>query len=131
MRAAEDFSQPRRRAYQTARSPQNRPREHRNSAWLDISGGDAAETEENAMKTREERIEARARELREADGKSDSTDRKYWTQAAQLIDEEDERIAKAEVEEPSRMTQPGADRRGPWPTNDPIGVTVKAARRQD
>jgi hypothetical protein len=93
--------------------------------------GHAPGTEEIAMKTREERIEARARELSEADGKADSKDRKYWSQAAKLIDEEDERIAKAQVEEQSRMTQPGADRRGPWPTNDPIGVTIKAARRQN
>ena len=82
------------------------------------------------MQSREERIEARARELREADGNSDSKDRRYWTKAAKLIDEEDRRIAKAVVEEPSRLTQPGAERRGPWPTEDPVGVTVAAARRQ-
>ena len=89
------------------------------------------ETEEIAMESREERIEARARELREADGQADSKDRKYWTKAAQLIDEEDERIAKASVEEPSRLTQPGADRRGPWPTIDPVGVTLNADKRQN
>ena len=83
------------------------------------------------MQSREERIEAQARELREADGNEDSRDRRYWTKAAKLIDEEDRRIAKASLEEPPRLTQPGADRPGPWPTNDPVGVTIAAARRQN
>ncbi len=83
------------------------------------------------MQTREERIEARARELSEIDGKAGSHDRKYWAQAAKLIDDEDARIADAATDEPSKLTQPGADRRGPWPTEDAVGVNVKAARRQD
>jgi hypothetical protein len=83
------------------------------------------------MKSREERIESRARELATVDGDADSKDRKYWTQAAKLIDEEDKRIAKAAVEDPSRLTQSGADRRGPWPTEDPVGVVDPAARRQN
>jgi hypothetical protein len=82
------------------------------------------------MKSREERIEARARELSEVDGHAGSKDRKYWAQAAKLIDEEDERIAKATVEEPSRLTQPGAERRGPWPTEDPAGIVIPSAKRQ-
>jgi Protein of unknown function (DUF2934) len=83
------------------------------------------------MRTREDRLEAKARELAEVDGNADSNDRKYWTQAAQLIDEEDLRIAKAAIEEPSRLTQPGANRPGPWPTNDPVGITISAAKRQN
>ena len=83
------------------------------------------------MQSREERIAARARELAQVDGNADSSDREYWTRAAKLIDEEDQRIAKATVEDPSKLTQPGADRRGPWPTNDPVGVTMAAARRQN
>ena len=83
------------------------------------------------MQSREERIESRARELREVDGNPDSKDRRYWTKAAKLIDEEDRRIAKASLEEPSRLTQDGAQRRGPWPTEDAVGITVAAAKRQD
>jgi hypothetical protein len=82
------------------------------------------------MQTREERIEARARELSEADGKSGSRDRKYWTQAATLIDEEDARDAKAAVEDPKRQTDPGADPHAAWPTNDPVGISIAAAKRQ-
>ncbi len=81
------------------------------------------------MRTREDRIEAQARALAEADGNADSSDRKYWTQAAQLIEEEDQRIAKATIDGPSRA-EPGADSSGSWPTNDPIGVTLSAAKRQ-
>jgi hypothetical protein len=81
------------------------------------------------MQSREERIEARASELSKVDGHSGSKDRKYWSEAAKLIDEEDKRIAKASVEDPARLTQPGADRRGPWPTEDPIGIVVPAAKR--
>lgn len=82
------------------------------------------------MQTREERIEARAQALSKADGKPDSRDRKYWTQAATLIDEEDAKTAKAAVEDPSRQTDPGADPNAAWPTNDPIGLTISAVKRQ-
>jgi hypothetical protein len=88
------------------------------------------ECEETAMQTREERIEARARALSKADGQPDSKDRKYWRQAATLIDEEDARSAKAAVEDPSRQTDPGADPNAAWPSNDPIGLTVSAVKRQ-
>ena len=74
------------------------------------------------MKSREERIEAKARALSEAAGEANSNDRKYWAEAAKFIDEEDRRIAEASVEEPSKLTQPGAERRGPWPTEDPTGI---------
>lgn len=83
------------------------------------------------METREERIETRAKELAEVDGQAGSKDRKYWAEAAKRIDEEDKRIAQAAVDETSRLTQPGADRRGPWPTKDPVGVVVNPARRLD
>jgi len=83
------------------------------------------------MNSREERIESRARELAKIDGHADSKDRKYWAEAAKLVDEEDARIAKAAVDDPARLTQPGADRRGPWPAEDPVGVVDPAARRQN
>jgi len=83
------------------------------------------------MKTREERIEAKADELRNANGARDSQDRKYWTEASRLIDAEDKRIADASVEETSRLTQPGADRRGPWPTQDPVGIDFNTGKRQN
>lgn len=82
------------------------------------------------MNTREDRIEARAVELSQADGQPGSSDRKYWTQAATLIDEEDTRLAKAAVQDPARATDPSADTRPAWPTNDPVGVTISAVRRQ-
>jgi hypothetical protein len=88
------------------------------------------EIEESAMQTREDRIAARAEDLSKADGKPDDKDRKYWAQAAKLIDEEDERRAKAAAEDPSRETDPGADPNAAWPTNDPVGVTIAAAKRQ-
>jgi hypothetical protein len=82
------------------------------------------------MNTREERIEARARELSRADGHPDSTDRKYWAEAATLVDEEDARDAKAAVADPARETDPGADPNAAWPTNDPIGLSISAVKRQ-
>jgi len=82
------------------------------------------------MQTSEERIEARAQALSKADGRPDSKDRRYWTQAATLIDEEDARNAKAAVADPSRGTDPGADPNAAWPTNDPVGLTISAAKRQ-
>ena len=81
------------------------------------------------MMTREERIEARANELSKADGQPGSHDRKYWSQAATLIDEEEARLAKETVD-PAGDTGPSAEPRASWPTNDPIGVTIAAARRQ-
>jgi Protein of unknown function (DUF2934) len=81
------------------------------------------------MESREDRIEARAEELSKADGQPDGKDRKYWSQAATLIDEEDTRLAKAAVD-PARANDPGAEPRAAWPTNDPIGVTISATRRQ-
>ncbi len=80
------------------------------------------------MKSREERIAAEADDLRKTAGHPDSNDRKYWAEAAKRIDEEDRRIADASVDEPSRLTQPAAERRGPWPTNDPVGLD--ASRKQ-
>jgi hypothetical protein len=103
--------------------------EHRQRAPV-IPAALIQSSEEIAMKTREDRIEARARELSQVDGHPGSKDRKYWAQAAALIDEEDARIAKAAAEDPARAIDPGADPRPAWPTNDPIGVTISAVKRQ-
>ena len=67
------------------------------------------------MESREERIRMKAHELWESDGRPEGQDRHHWEQAAKLIDEED-RLA--------------AEHGGESPTNDPIGVTLGAMKRQ-
>jgi hypothetical protein len=76
------------------------------------------------MDAREERIRAKAHQLWEADGKPQGHDREHWEQAAKLVEEEEQKAAKAEVDPEA------AQRDGSSPTNDPIGVTLGALKRQ-
>jgi hypothetical protein len=50
------------------------------------------------LDTREERIRAKAHALWEADGKPTGRDREHWEQAAKLVEEEEQKAAKAEVD---------------------------------
>ena len=75
------------------------------------------------MDTREDRIRAKAHDLWEADGKPHGRDREHWVEAARLIDEEDQAAAKETV-------QGGKDTGAASPTNDPVGVTLGAMKRQ-
>ena len=76
------------------------------------------------LDAREERIRAKAHELWEADGKPEGRDREHWEQAAKLVEEEERKAAKAEAD-PEAAKKPGDS-----PTNDPIGVTLAAMKKQ-
>jgi hypothetical protein len=73
------------------------------------------------LDAREERIRTKAHALWEADGRPEGRDREHWEQAARLVAEEEQREAKAE-------TDPAAKDAGP--TNDPLGLTLGAMRRE-
>ena len=70
------------------------------------------------LDAREERIKAKAHALWEADGKPKGRDREHWVQAAQLLEEEERAAARAENDPDAAST------------NDPIGVTLAAMKRQ-
>jgi hypothetical protein len=74
------------------------------------------------LDSRGEQINARAKELWEADGKPEGRDRAYWDQAAKLIAEEERAAAK---------TQNAPTARGAQETDDPIGVTLAAMNRKN
>jgi len=75
--------------------------------------------------TREERIRAKAHELWEADGRPEGRERAHWEQAAKLVEEEEQQAAKAAVDPEAAKRDGDAS-----PTNDPVGVTLAAMKRQ-
>jgi hypothetical protein len=77
------------------------------------------------LDAREERIRAKAHDLWEADGKPEGRDRDHWEQAAELVQEEERRAAQAEAD-PEAAKRDG----DPASTDDPIGVTLAAMKRQ-
>jgi len=77
------------------------------------------------MDSREDRIRAKAHDLWEADGRPEGRDRQHWSEAAKLVEEEEREAAKAAVDpEKSKPNEPSA-------TNDPVGVTLSAMKRQN
>ena len=76
------------------------------------------------LDAREERIRAKAHDLWEADGRPEGRDREHWEQAAKLVEEEERQAAKDAADPQSKPGQPSA-------TNDPVGVTLSAMKRQD
>ena len=77
------------------------------------------------MDSREDRIRAKAHDLWETDGRPEGRDRQHWEQAAKLVAEEEREAAKAEVD-PENAKRP----LDPSATNDPVGVTLNAMKRQ-
>ncbi len=77
------------------------------------------------LDAREERIRAKAHDLWEADGKPEGRDRDHWEQAAKLVEEEERQAARAKSD-PEAAKREGESS----PTNDPIGVTLAAMKRQ-
>jgi hypothetical protein len=76
------------------------------------------------LDAREERIRAKAHDLWEADGRPEGRDREHWEQAAKLVEEEERQAAKDAADPQSKPNQPNA-------TNDPVGVTLNALKRQN
>jgi hypothetical protein len=75
---------------------------------------------------REQRIRAKAHALWEADGRPQGRDREHWEQAAKLVEEEERQAARTEAD-PVAAKDAGKSS----PTNDPIGVTLGAMKRQN
>ena len=75
--------------------------------------------------SREERIRRKAHDLWEADGKPGGRDRSHWEQAAKLVEEEEYKAAEAQ-NDPEKMRRDAEES----PTNDPVGVTLAAMKRQ-
>jgi hypothetical protein len=72
------------------------------------------------LDAREERIRAKAHELWEADGRPEGRDREHWEQAAKLVAEEERHAAKAEADPAAAPS-----------TDDPVGITLAALKRQN
>jgi len=74
---------------------------------------------------REQRIRAKAHALWEADGRPEGREREHWEQAAKLVEEEERQAARAKVDPAAAKDDVTASS-----TNDPIGVTLGAMKRQ-
>jgi hypothetical protein len=75
---------------------------------------------------REQRIRAKAHALWEVDGRPQGRDREHWEQAAKLVEGEERRAARAKVDLAAAQNDGASS-----PTNDPIGVTLGAMKRQN